>query len=130
MSAPDGAPALPRGLATAIIGGGDASDWEWDADYVKATLTEFDANYEVVGNEFLGNPKEDWYQGVDFTAVIRRKSDGKLFGYGWWTPVSKHGEPYFEPNGEEFGLGPDEFVFLPIRPFIVTGYEITKDGEL
>lgn len=47
---------------------------------------------------------DDFYQGLNMITVIRRKSDGKLFGYSWWNDISKHGSPYMESNGDEFGL--------------------------
>jgi hypothetical protein len=64
----------------------------------------YDREYEIVGS-FLEN--DDFYQGLCMITVIRRKSDGKLFGYSWWNDISKHGEAYIECNGDEYGLESD-----------------------
>lgn len=121
---------LPGGLGRNIVGGGkyaDPNDWKYDEDYDEGTLAKFTEEFELVteGAPFLGDPKEEWYQGVTFTALIRRKADGTLFGYNWWEPVAKHGEPYYEPNGDEFGLDYGTWVFQKVTPFIITGYEVS-----
>jgi hypothetical protein len=107
---------------------------------------EFADLFDILGTEFLGDPKESFYQGITFMVVIKRKSDGKLFGYPFWKPVAKHAEEYLESNGDEYGYSfPSEFidapgfdwdtdyvaawVFKPVEPFTVTGYHIEKsDG--
>lgn len=102
-------------------------------------------------DNFLANPDEDWYQGIAVMAVIKRKSDGRLFGYEYWTPIAKYGDAHYEANGGDHGfLSPwddaytpvgfegeepvakhadgDEddptyvWVWLPVEPFTVTGY--------
>jgi hypothetical protein len=119
---------LPEGLAHAVIYGGDADDWKWGESFDEERLAAFNEAYETLGNQFLGDPKETWYQGVTFTAVIRRKADGKLFGYQYWEAVAKHGEPYVEANGYEFDdAGDSDFVFLPVAAFPITGYVIQKE---
>lgn len=57
--------------------------------------------YDMVG-QFLAD--DDFYQGLNMVTVIRRRSDGKQFGYFWWNDISKHGESFVEPNGDEYGL--------------------------
>lgn len=92
----------------------------------------FEENFEHVTTFALGDPDEDWYQGVSATAVIRRKSDGKLFGYPYWTSISKHGEPYIQDNGEHHGFEDSEaavYVWLPVEPFTITGYKVTEAGS-
>lgn len=95
---------------------------------------EFLSQFEIVGR-FMGNPKEHFYQGIDWVMVIRRKSDGRLFGYTYWRPVAKHSDDaYLEENGEEFGLQPPYeednycpiYVWLPVEEFTITGYKIIK----
>jgi hypothetical protein len=82
----------------------------------------------LLGHEFPGNPEEDYYQGMSFTTVYKRKSDGKLFGYTYWQGGGKYGEPYYEPNGEEFGYDEyDTYIFYEVTPFTVQGYYIKKD---
>lgn len=79
---------------------------------------------------------DDFYQGLNMTTVIRRKSDGKLFGYHWWDDISKHGEPYVEANGSEFDYDGDSeldedgisevwysyYVFQPVEKWVYEGY--------
>lgn len=120
---------IPRGLAPYLIGKyADPNDWKYEDAFNAPVLEKFLAEYELVleGAPYMGDPQEGWYQGVTFTSVIRRKSDGELFGYNWWEPISKHGEPYFEGNGDDFGLGYEDYVFLPVKPFTITGYEVLK----
>ena len=47
---------------------------------------DFNELFEVVG-KFLGESRESYYQGLSFTAVIKRKSDGKLFGHTYWEDI-------------------------------------------
>lgn len=123
---------FPSGLGEAIVYG-DPEDWTWDEDYDSntdsVTLEYFQENFEVVKGKHLGDPKESWYQGVNFTRVIRRKSDGKLFGYAYWEPVAKHGEIYVEANGDEHGYGYETYVFLPVELFTVTGYQVQEEKK-
>lgn len=116
-------PTLRSGLATSIIHGG-VEDWKYDEDFDESVYEAFTAEFEFVTSRALGDPKEDWYQGVNFTAVIRRRSDDALFGYPYWEPVSKHGEPYYEPNGDN-----DEYMFYPVVAFNVPGYEVQTPKE-
>jgi hypothetical protein len=99
---------------------------------------EFQGLFEIVSGHHLGDPKEDYYQGVTWTALIKRKADGKLFGFSYWKPVAKHNaDTYFESNAEEHGIeteydedynpvGGEAFVFMPVREFTVTGYEVEQ----
>lgn len=87
----------------------------------------FDAEFVLLGTEFPGNPKEDYYQGMNFTAVVRRKSDGRLFGYPYWKPVAKYNDHEVASNGYDFGFeDEDVYVFLPVREFSVQGYEVVQ----
>lgn len=89
--------------------------------------------YTYVG-EFLND--EDFYQGLNKTTVIRRDSDGVLFGYFWWDDISKHGESYVESNGDEYGIECDYhaddfdwendyvsyYIWVPVEEFAIKGY--------
>lgn len=90
--------------------------------------------YDYV-NRYLEN--DDFYQGLCMITVIRRKADGKLFGYSWWDDISKHGESYIESNGDEYGLECDVstddfdwdndyvsyFVFEPVEEYSIRAYK-------
>lgn len=97
-------------------------------------INSFFEKFEVVKGKFPGNPEEDYYQGMDFTRVIRDKESGNLYGYTYWEDISKHGESFLEPNGDEFGYDfdwdddyyPSVYVFLPVREFSVKGFEVVK----
>ncbi len=85
-------------------------------------------------NAFLED--NDFYQGLNMITVIKRKSDGELFGYSWWDDISKHGESFIQSNGDEFGLECDTdiegfdwdtdyvsyYVFEPVEPFSILAY--------
>lgn len=80
----------------------------------------------------------DFYQGAHVMDIIKRKSDGKLFGFQYWTPISKHGEPYIGENltenldiFPEFDLADDfndwdnldhGYVYFPVEEFFIKGY--------
>ncbi|MGG7510931.1 hypothetical protein [Plantibacter sp. YIM 135249] len=121
----------------------DSLEWAYE-ESEKERNASFLAEFEVVkgGRYWLANPDDDFYQGVDVIAVIKRRSDSRLFGFQYWTSISKHAEPYIESNGDENGLEfdppagfdwdndyfPHPYVFLPVEPFTITGYKITKEA--
>lgn len=95
----------------------------------------FHADFEIVGDKFMGDPKEDFYQGVTFITVIRRKADGRLFGYEHWQPVAKNADYDLQENGDENGIEQEYidsehwcpiWVWLPVKEFRITGYGIVK----
>jgi len=107
-------------------------DLMYDTDIIKTDTTG--RTYRSLGS-FLEN--DDFYQGLCMITVIRRESDNKLFGYSWWDDISKHGESYIEPNGDEFGLECDTsaddfdwdndyvscFVFEPVEEYSIKAYK-------
>lgn len=123
-------------LATDVIH--DMLGYGEDPEGVEAFLHEFEPLVNPHTHYWLGNPEDTHYQGLDVVAVIRRLSDGRLFGFQFWKPVSKHGEAYVEGNGIEHGFDweipdgykwdedyyPDTYVFLPVEEFQITGYKI------
>lgn len=102
------------------------------SDVPQDKIKSFFGSFDVLEDTFPGNPKEDYYQGVSFTRVIREKGTGDLYGYTYWEDISKHGEAFVEPNGGEHGYVyewgddyyPEVYVFLPVREFYVKGYEV------
>lgn len=109
-------------------------------DAPEEIIARFKDEFEVLGDEFMSDPNESFYQGISFITVIKRKRDGRLFGYVFWRPVAKHAEPYLDNNAEEHGFDwevpdghdwdedyyPEAYVFLPVEPFTITGYQIAK----
>ena len=104
---------------------------------------EFNELFEIVKGTRLA--KEDYYQGITVMALIRRRSDGRLFGYERFDDISKHSKNSFhEANGDEHGFQYDEalevetdadgetddmnevYVWLPVQPFTITGYRFLK----
>lgn len=108
-----------------------ASSW---SEVPQEIIKSFFEKFEVVKGKFPGNPEEDYYQGMEFTRVIRDKDSGNLYGYTYWEDISKHGETFLESNGDEFGYDfdwdddyyPSVYVFLPVREFSVKGFEVVK----
>lgn len=95
--------------------------------------------YEFVG-KYLAD--DDFYQGLNMVSVIRRLADNKLFGYFWWDDISKYGDSFVEPNGEEFGLecdcSADDFdwdndyyvsyyVWVPVEEYPIKAYRSSND---
>lgn len=101
---------------------------------------EFLEEFEILEKDFLAS--EDFYQGIEFTRVIKRKSDGKLFGYSYREAPGFDIELDIEmDNGEDHGLptvyndditetldGPF-YVFLPVQEVTFKGYVISEGKE-
>lgn len=116
-------------LARCVIHG-----WPEDAEDPDDTKA-FNAAFDVFNNRIMADPNESFYQGIEFMAVIERKSDGRRFGFQYWEDISKHGEAYIESNGSDYGIeyrvtnyGDYEpgYVFLPVEEFMVIGYKIAE----
>jgi len=118
-------------------------------------IEQYKEQFELVkdgGNNNRHLAAEDYYQGLTVMTVIRRKSDGRLFGYSWWDDISKHGESSYGSNGDEHGFEWDDevrfasqetadeddeedsdgansvYVWLPVEPFTITGYRFPEDA--
>jgi hypothetical protein len=132
---------LRGALATAVL----------SADLYAETPTEeqFKSLFEIVnGPGGIWLAKESYSQGVNVMSVIKRKDDGRLFGYQYWTAISKHAEAHYEPNGDDHGFEYDDdlepttdedgneddlnevYVWLPIEPFTITGYRFPQAAEV
>lgn len=105
--------------------------------------TQFNEQFEFVKGKCKDGfiAEEDYYQGVNIMIVIRRKADGRLFGYQVWSPISKHGEMYEESNGSDHGFEWEDqqqydddlqsvYVWLPVEPFSIPGYRFPKAAEV
>lgn len=98
-------------------------------------LQEMIPNTDTAGREYEMVTQTienlDFYQGLNMITVIRRKSDGKLFGFSWFDDISKHGESYMESNGYDFDIEHEGnysyFVFEPVKPYTITSYEYLGD---
>lgn len=103
-------------------------------------IDEFNELFEIVPGDHQAGTT--YYQGMDFMALIRRKSDGRLFGYPYWSSPGNDGmETQVDANGEEHGLeslmsddwstcteGPF-WVWLPVETFPITGYRLAATKE-
>ncbi len=109
------------------VGYGDAPDEVW-ADW-KAEFEELGDGHHTDG---------DIYQGSTLMTVIRRKSDGALFGFAYWESGGKHGERWPEANGDELGF-PTEYdweegvtedrvwwVFQPVVEHTIPAYKFAE----
>lgn len=113
---------------------------------INDVLYEFDEGYggfseafEIDSHDYLAD--EDKYQGLNLTRLIRRKSDGALFGFTYWKDISKHGESSIESNGEDHGIEWEitpgfnwddwisVYVFVPVEAFTITGYRTIKESN-
>lgn len=106
----------------------------------EANKAMFDAAYEYVknGDDDWFHTDGDLYQGSTLMRVIRRKADGKLFGFTYWSGGGKYGEDMIEHNGDdhgfpskydwEDGVAADElwYVFLPIEYAPIPAYKIAE----
>lgn len=113
-------------------------------DGMKEKLDNFKEAFEIVnmGRNIMGDPNESFYQGVNFVKLVRRKSDGKLFGFDYFRMLSDiSNETGIEPNGDEHGYDfevpndfnweedyyPSVYVWLPVKTFTITGYTTRAD---
>ena len=87
-----------------------------DDDPLLEDMRELHNCFELVAESALANPREDFYQGFAAMRVIRRKSDGQLFGHEYWETASKYEEPIDD-------LDDGIVEFLPVEPFTITGYK-------
>lgn len=112
-----------------VLTGEWASEVLYDVTYSGTeNLEKFNEQFETVHGDFPANPDEDYYQGMLFMSLIRRKSDGRLFGYERWEMLAKYDDaPQAEPNGWDYGFETDDdvYVWLPVEPFTITGYKIS-----
>ncbi len=101
--------------------------------FLEKEAADFYNKFRVVNDSrMLSNPNETFSEELDLIRVIERLSDGQLFGFEYSEDISEYGEAYVNPNGEEHGFDfewdddyfPQVYVFLPVTPFTVTGYEV------
>jgi hypothetical protein len=120
---------------------GIGKDVAWDdIDYGDESTEQereaFKAAFEIVknGSDSWFHTDGDLYQGSTLMRVIRRKADGKLFGFSYWEGGGKYGEANIEHNGDDHGFeskydwedGVDEdsvwYVFLPVKSQPIPAY--------
>jgi hypothetical protein len=120
-------------------------DLTYGEESTKEQREEFLAAYE-----FVKNGSDDWfhtdgeiYQGSTLMRVIRRKADGKLFGFSYWEGGGKYGETFIESNGNEHGfpskyewddddnVDEDEnwYVFRPVTFAPIPAYRFETSGK-
>ena len=104
---------------------------------------EFAATYELVknGSDSWFHTDGDLYQGSTLIRIIRRKSDGKLFGYEFWEQGGKYGGTEMEANGDYHGFpskydwqdgidaNEEWYVFLPVELAPLPAYKFVDKKE-
>lgn len=117
-----------------------ANGYDPDEYYAsKETIQQFHEQFEQIkrGADCINVPYEAFHQIVNFVQLIRRKSDGQLFGFEY---DRTDGQVLVEPNGDENGYefhyhsnfdwdqdyNPVVYVFLPVQEVNITGYKIVK----
>lgn len=101
-------------------------DWMNHSGIERYTVEQFKEQFELLGENF-GKPLDSIKKGqFHLQAVIRRKSDDKLFGFGYrvgsdnWIDDSMNGEPASpSPNGFTHGI-----VYEGGRELLSTGVRI------
>lgn len=123
-------------------------DVAWDSlgypDATPEAVAEFNDAFEYVRNGYSAqwHTDGDTYQGSTFMRVIRRKADGKLFGFSYWEGGGKYGEALIEHNGDDHGFpskydfqdGVDEdevwYVFRPVELAPLPAYKFIGSDRL
>lgn len=117
---------------------GDSVLWNVGGSYEEG-WDEFLADFEIDDEDYLGDPKEDHYQGTTFTRLIKRRADGAVFGQTVWrnpgidSMEGQRGESYVEDLGLPWdweGDEPEPVVFFPVKEFVRVGFEVDKSGLL
>ena len=108
----------------------------WDIGYSgdQEGWDSFLEDFEVDSTDYLGDPSDSHYQGTTFTRLIKRRSDGAVFGASyWWNPGidSIEGEAVGQPDLSAIGVSydweadePEPVVFVPVKRFERIGYEL------
>ncbi len=132
-------------LAKSIINGMEFREGGYYYENLQEEAAAFFNLFELheLDKKFLASPTESFHDLIVMIRVIRRKSDGKLFGYEYDNSLGKYedDESLFgngEENGIEFDFPsdydwdsrdsyhPTAFVFKPVQPFTLTGYQIAE----
>lgn len=121
---------LPFELATVII----YSLFEEGTEYDE----EFNELFTVEEEDFLGDPDDQFYQVITFTRIIRRKSDGKMFGCVFTDSPGNDMEIQWEQSLYELGLNKnpryenideEDVAFLPVKTSTRIVYEVIKPTQ-
>ena len=105
-------------------------------------LAEFQQEFDIDQKDYLAS--EDFYQVVNFTRVIKRKADGRRFGFTYSDAPGNDGiESNYDSNAEANGFDvewDDEiedvrtggvpgnlWVFLPVEPVVFIGYVVSSE---
>ena len=93
--------------------------------------------FDIDDEDYISNPGDMFYQGIGFMRLITRKSDGKVFGHGFWaSPGHDNMESMEDDQAELAGVHYNyeegveaPYVFLPVKAFQRTGYEVVFPHE-
>jgi hypothetical protein len=106
---------------------GDIFDYKYydDGDHSEEMdkfLTEFEIILPSQNSYLLAEEVEFSGDSIECVHVIKRKSDGQLYGYKYYQSVSNGA--WGSPNGKKHGVtDPEAHVWLPVTPFTITGYK-------
>lgn len=92
--------------------------------YINELNKSFSNDYEFIGNKFLADPDEEFHEGAQFMAVIRRKTDDTLFGLPYWIYASAPYDPYYRPGSYDSIDETYMYHFKPVQKFQVDGYRV------
>lgn len=101
-------------------------------------IEDFNRLFELDKTDYLGDPDDTFYQVINFTRIIRRRSDGALFGYSFTASPGNDGmEGDDDQDVEALGIdveydddyefiGGRPYVFQPVERFERIGYTVTS----
>ncbi|WP_037162583.1 hypothetical protein [Rhodococcoides fascians] len=128
-----------RGTLGEIIAGKhgtttDALQWIANAEQARADLDAFLVDYEIINDVGINLASESYDEWLETMRVIRRREDGRYFGFAVQKDLAGHTGDECAANGWQHGFDPewveDEalwaasqvWVFTPVYPFVIHGY--------
>lgn len=124
-------------LAEAVMH--NSLDYTWDV--TADDLAAFADLFTVDETDYIGDPDDSFYQVVTFTRIIRRHSDGKLFGCTFTnSPGNDSYEQEHEQDLDKYGVEVEwddnqevvdgfPVVFLPVKEFTRVGFQVVEPEQ-
>lgn len=121
------------------LGGDVVHDVAWSET---PGIDAFNEWFELDKTDYLGDPNDSFYQVITFTRIIKRRTDGRLFGYQYSKSPGNDGmegddDQDLEALSERLGfdiewtpdydyVGGQPYVFLPVEKFERIGYTVQQ----